>query len=278
LINRAISCSYPPASVFKLVVACAGLETGKINLSTTYFCPGGLRIGNRQFKCWDVHHEEDLAAAISHSCDFFFYKTGLLLGPQALHDYALKFFLSKPTGIDLSYEAAGFVPNPLWKKISRFQNWFDGDTANFAIGQAELMVTPIQITRLIAVFANGGTLLTPYIVKGIDGKDLSDYHRQYTKIAVRKNIIDYVRQNLRKVVTELSGTASVLAGLPVSVAGKTGTAEAGGSKTHGWFAGFFPFAKPKFVICVLLENNGSGHAAALAAKQVIEGMIKEGLV
>jgi penicillin-binding protein 2 len=278
LVNRAISCSYPAASIFKLVVASAGLETGKINLSTTYFCSGSIRIGNRQFKCWDVHHEEDLAAAIAHSCDVFFYKTGLLAGPQALHDYAVKFGFSKLTGLDLPYEISGFVPDPLWKKIARLQNWFDGDTANFAIGQGDLMVTPIQITRLVATFANGGILVRPYIVKNIAGKELADHQRQQAKIGIKKNIINSVRQDMRKVVTEPTGTANVLAVLPVSVAGKTGTAEAGGSKTHGWFAGFFPFMNPKFVICVFLENNGSGHAASVVAKQIIEGMAKENLI
>ncbi len=278
LVNRAISSAYPPASVFKLVLASAALETGKINLSTSFFCSGSMRIGNREYKCWDVHHAEDLRAAIAHSCDIFFYRTALLLGPQVLHDYAVKFYLSKPTGFDLPYEASGFVPDPLWKKIARFQKWFDGDTANFAIGQGDLLVTPLQMARMVAVFANGGNLVTPYIVKNIAGKDLSGYAEGHLKIAVKKNIINYVRQDLRGVVSEPTGTANVLAGLPVSVAGKTGTAEAGNNKTHGWFVGFFPFNSPKFVICVFLENNGSGHAAATAARQVIEGMIKENLI
>ena len=278
LVNRAISSAYPAASVFKLVVASAGLETGKINLATTYSCSGGMKIGNREFKCWDVHHEEDLAAAIAHSCDIFFYHTGLLLGPQALHDYAVKFALSKPTGFDLPYEVSGFVPDPLWKKITRFQKWFDGDTANFSIGQGDLLVTPLQICRLVAVFANNGTLVTPYVIQNIAGKDMSASHKNYPRVPVKKSAINYVRQDLRKVVSDRAGTAAVLSGLAVSVGGKTGTAEAGGDKTHGWFAGFFPFNQPQFAICVFLEDNGSGHAASVAAKQVIEGMVNEGLV
>ncbi len=278
LINRAISGAYPAASVFKLVVASGALETGKINQSSTFICSGAARIGNRQFNCWDEHNAQDLANAITHSCDVFFYKTGILLGPQALHDYALKFGLSKPTGIDLPYEAGGFVPDPLWKKVYRLQNWFDGDTANFAIGQGDLMVTPVQLARLMAVFANKGTLVTPYLVKGIDNKDVSAYRKRNAAIAIKKSVINCIRQDLRAVVSEPSGTANLLSDLPVAVAGKTGTAQASGGKTHGWFVGFFPFNNPKFVICVFLENSGSGHTACALARQIIEGMSRENLI
>ncbi len=278
LINRAVSGGYPAASVFKLVSACAGLETNKINLFTTYLCLGSMRIGNRDFGCWQTHREENLADAIAHSCDVFFYKTGLLLGAQVIHDYAVKFCLSKQTGIDLPYENNGFVPEPLWKRIHKLQNWFDGDTANFVIGQGDLLVTPIQIARLMAVFANRGVLVTPYIVKNVGGKDISGSQQKKNIISIKETIIDYVRKDLRGVISEPSGTANVLADLPVSVAGKTGTAQVSLNRTHGWFAGFFPFNNPKFVICVLQENNGSGHTASVLTKQIIEEMIKENLI
>ncbi len=278
LINRAISGEYPAASVFKLVSACAGLETNKISLSTTYLCSGSTRVGNRDFGCWETHKEENLAEAIAHSCDIFFYKTGLLLGPQAIHDYAVKFCLSKPTGIDLPYEKNGFVPDPLWKRLHKLQNWFDGDTANFVIGQGDLLVTPIQMARLMAVFANHGLLVSPYIVKNVGGKDISLSQQKKNIIPIKGAIIDYVRKDLRGVVSDASGTANMLAELPISVAGKTGTAEVSRNRTHGWFAGFFPYNNPRFVICVLQENNGSGHSASLLVKQIIEGMIIENLI
>lgn len=273
LINRAISGAYPAASVFKLVVASAALETRKINQSSTYFCSGAMRIGNRQFNCWDKHGKQNLADALAYSCDVFFYNTGILLGPQLLHDYALKFGLSRPTAIDLPYEAGGFVPDALWKKLYRLQKWFDGDTANFSIGQGDLLVTPIQLTRLMGVFANKGMLATPYIVKGIDTKDISGQRKRRVAIAIKKSVINLIRQELRGVVSRPSGTANVLSALPVSVAGKTGTAQASRGRTHGWFVGFFPFDKPKFVICVFLENNGSGHMACVLAKQIIKAII-----
>ena len=275
LVNRAISSAYAPGSVFKLVTASAGLETKKINLGTTYFCPGKLRVGNRDFACWDTHHEENLAAAIAHSCDVFFYKTGLLAGPQALHDYALKFGLGKPSSIDLPYETNGFVPDPLWKKISRMQGWYDGDTANFSIGQGDLLTTPLQISRMVAAFANQGTLVTPYLVKSIAGVEVEVKRRKRIKVAVKKEIINYVRKDMLGTINDPQGTAGLLSVLPVAVAGKTGTAQAGGNRNHGWFAGFFPYEKPKYVICVFLESNGSGHMASILAKQIIQGMIDQ---
>ncbi len=278
LLNRSISGLYPAASIFKLVSACAGLESGKINPATSYFCPGSMDVGNRSFKCWSIHKEENLADAIAHSCDVYFYRLGLLLGPKTMHDYALKFSLSKLTGIDLPYEARGVIPDPLWKRMHNLQSWYDGDTANLSIGQGYVLVTPIQIARFMAVFANGGMLVRPYIVRNVGGRDITKYQRNSSKAAVKEKVINQVRQYLRGVVSESDGTASALSSLPVTVAGKTGTAEFSRGLTHGWFAGFFPYKNPKFVICVFVENKGSGHMAVMLAKRVIEEMAGQNLV
>jgi len=278
LINRAISSSFAPGSIFKLVAASAGLETNKINLATTYTCSGSMRVGNRDFRCWDTHGDQNLAKAIAHSCDVYFYHTGILLGPQAIHDYALKFSLGKATGVDLPYEINGFIPDPLWKRIKLFQNWYNGDTANFVIGQGYVLLTPIQAVRFIAVFANKGYLVTPFIVSNIGGKDMVKVRKKITKVHIKDRVINYVRQDLRGVVKYPSGTANLLDGLPISVAGKTGTAEVGKNQTHGWFTGFFPFEKPKYAICVFLESSGSGHSASALVKQIIEGMLNKNLI
>ncbi|MFH0790696.1 MAG: penicillin-binding protein 2 [Candidatus Omnitrophota bacterium] len=278
LLNRAISGLYPPASVFKIIVASGALDTGKINSVTSFSCGGKMLIGGRQFACWDIHYQEDLLDAIAHSCDVFFYHTGMLLGAQLIHDYALKFGLSQKTAVDLPYEAGGFVPSPLWKKISMFQGWFDGDTANFSIGQGDLLVTPLQIARATAVFANGGILVPPHVVKNISGYDLSEYHIKKIKVSLKPSTFNYIRQGLRKVVRDFQGTANVLSGLKVEVAGKTGTAQVSRGQPHAWFAGYFPYKNPRFVITVLLENGGSGYAACVLTKQIIEEMTKESLI
>lgn len=278
LLNRSISGLYPAGSIFKLVLATAALETAKVNPSTTFSCPGSIHIGRQEFSCWNTHNKQNLHDAIVHSCNIFFYRTGILLGAQLIHDYALKFGLSKPTAIDLPYEASGFVPNPLWKRIYRFQGWFEGDTANLSIGQGELLVSPLQMARIMAVFANGGNLVIPYIVKAIDGQDISTYQKKIIPIPIKENTLDYIKQALKDVVSDPTGTASILSSLPFSLAGKTGTAQVQQGKPHGWFVGFFPFKSPRFVICVLLEQAGSGQFSAILTKQIIEEMLKEGLI
>jgi len=300
LINRAISGLYPAGSVFKVIVAAAGLETKKLNLSTTFLCQGSTAIGKQKFSCWETHYKQNLLAAISHSCNVFFYRAGLLVGAQTIHDYALKFGLSRPTSFELPYETGGFIPSPLWRKINKFsllfppaagfrsggrrdpgksgKNWFDGDTANLSIGQGDVLVTPLQIARMMAVFANKGYLVAPYIVKGIGGKDISAYQKRITSLHLKEDTIKYIREGLRGVVSDPAGTANILAALPVPVAGKTGTAQAPPGQPHAWFAGFFPFKNPRFVICVFIERGGPGYFSCLAAKQIIEAMINEGLI
>jgi penicillin-binding protein 2 len=278
LINRAISGLYPPGSVFKLVVASAALETKKINSMTSFYCPGSLMVGRRKFSCWNTHLEQDLVSGIAHSCDVFFYHSGLLLGAQSIHDYALKFGFDKPTSIDLPYEAGGFVPSPLWKRMSRFQTWYDGDTANFSIGQGDLMVTPLQVARMTAVFANNGMLINPYVVQTIENYDVSSFHKKATKMPLKDSTLNYVRQGMRKTVSDPQGTASVLADLNVAVAGKTGTVQVPRGQPHAWFCGYFPYKNPKYVICVFLEYGGSGYAACVLTKQILFTMAQEGLI
>ncbi|MFA6357690.1 MAG: penicillin-binding protein 2 [Candidatus Omnitrophota bacterium] len=278
LVNRAIASSYPPASIFKIVDSAAALELKKINLSTTFICRGSTMVGSRKYSCWDTHGEEDIFAAIAHSCDIFFYKTGLLLGAQNIHDYALKLGLGRNIGFELPYETSGFIPSPLWRKINKFQSWFDGDTANLSIGQGDCLVTPLQAAGLITPFANGGYLVSPYILKAVGGLDLSAKKKKLTAVNFKKSNIGAISKGLRRVVTDSNGTGNALAVLPVAVAGKTGTAEVFRGSTHAWFVGFFPFDKPKFVICVFLENGGPGHAAAVIAKRIIEAMNTQGLI
>ena len=278
LMNRAVSSSYPPASVFKLVVAAAGLNTGKLNLSDTFPCGGGIFVGKRKFACWDVHDRQNLHNAIMHSCDSYFYRAGLIEGPELIHDYAVRFGLSKPTGIELPYEASGFLPHPLWKRVYKMQKWFDGDTANFAIGQGDVLVSPLQMARMVAVFANRGYLVTPYIVQSIDGEDLSYYKKRLIKVGLKDSTLNSIRSALRDTVALPGSTAANLSSLSVEVAGKTGTAQVPHGLPHGWFAGFFPYKNPRFAICVFLENGGSGSAASGLAKQIIQDMAEQGLI
>ncbi|MCM8780026.1 MAG: penicillin-binding protein 2, partial [Candidatus Omnitrophica bacterium] len=277
LLNRSIGSVFQPGSVFKAVTAVAGLSTGKIEPATTYFCPGSMRVGKRIFSCWNTHGVQNLYQAIAHSCDVYFYHVGLAVGPQAMSEFAAKLGLGKPTGIDLPQEASGNIPSPLARKSQR-RGWYEGDTANFAIGQGEVQVTPLQLARMMAVFANGGFLVTPYIIKSIDGKDASRIRRRIEPVGVNKNFIDIVRKGLRQVVEDEHGTADILNLAKVPIAGKTGTAEAPPKQPHSWFVGFFPYDSPKFTLCVFLEHGGSSHYAVAIARKIIERMLEENLL
>lgn len=280
LLNRAINGLYPPGSVFKIVVAAAGLEEEKINSKSKFFCPGNMQIGNRQFSCWKSHAEEDIVSAIAHSCNVFFYNLGLRIGPQLINEYALRFGLNQPTGIDLNGESKGYIPYSLWERIKKTRRWFAGDTANLAIGQGEILVTPLQIARMMAALANGGKLISPRLFKSIeDGSEVVDLPTGHVvNLPISKETLQIIREGLIGAVNEPGGTAGILGQLQISIAGKTGSAQVASGEAHGWFAGYFPVDNPKFVICVFLEHVGSGYYSCQITKNIIEQMLAEGLL
>lgn len=280
LLNRAISGVYPPGSVFKIVVAAAQLEEKKISPHTKFFCSGKIQIGNRQFSCWKSHGEQGIVDALANSCNIFFYNLGLRLGPQLINEYALKFGLNQLTGIDLRAESRGFLPYSLWQRIKRRRRWFAGDTVNLSIGQGEILVTPLQIARMMASIANDGKLIKPGLLKSIrEGDQVIDSpSRQAVNLPISKETLRIIREGLIGAVNKPGGTANVLANLGVSIAGKTGTAQVGSGQAHGWFVGYFPIEKPRFVICVFLEHVGSGYHSCIITRRIIEQMQASGLL
>lgn len=276
-LNRAVASSYPLGSVFKIITGYAGLDTKKISLNTTYFCQGKMMVGKKEFKCWDTHEIENLFDAFKHSCDIYFYHTGLLAGPDNLSSYAAKFGLGKKTDIDLAGETSGFIPSVMWKRIKRMQKWFDGDTANFAIGQGDVLVSPIQSVKMMAVLATNGKLITPYVIKAIDGKELN--YPKPIQGSFSLQILSFIKEGLRRSISEETGTAHIIYTPQLSIVGKTGSAQAGiGKLAHGWFVGFCPANNPKMVFCVFLEHGAAGYYAVLVAKQMLERFVQEGLL
>ncbi|HOX54411.1 MAG TPA: penicillin-binding protein 2 [Candidatus Omnitrophota bacterium] len=277
MINRAISSSFAPGSVFKIVTAIAALETKKATPNTSFVCNGSLRVGNRSFACWETHGLQNFMQAIIHSCDVYFYSLGLLVGPDMLTRYAKEFGLGSKTQIDLPGEDKGNIPDRMLRKLKRKQDWYKGDTANFAIGQGEILVTPLQATRLVASVANGGFVPTPHIVEYVANEKA---HKDKTpgKLPFKQSNLEFVKISLRKVVEADSGTAH-LSGLDtLKAAGKTGTAQASNGKTHAWFVGFCPADKPKVAFCVFLEYGGSSHSAVAVAQELLEFMSSEGML
>lgn len=271
LLNRAINGQYPPGSTFKLIVAAAALETKKITPHTTFVCDGKFELGNTEFDCWKEggHGPQDLEQAITHSCNVYFYNTGRKLGPDIIAEYAQRFGLGKPTGIDLIGESGGLVPSPAWKRSKRNANWYEGETANFAIGQGHLLVTPLQMAEAVSVFAGGGSAPRFHLIKKIGNSEVSAAKPKPVNIS--KKTLDMIKSAMRQVVDSDEGTGQRARVEGVSIAAKTGTAQNPRGEPHAWFVGYAPADKPKVALVVLIEHGGhGGYAAADITKKVME--------
>ncbi|MDP3729906.1 MAG: penicillin-binding protein 2 [Candidatus Omnitrophota bacterium] len=241
LLNRAISGVYQPGSVFKIVVAMAALDTGRIGRQTRFNCPGFFTLGTGKFACWKEggHNSQNVVDALMNSCNVFFYNAGRTLGIDNIELGAKIFGFGKATGIDLPGEAKGVVPGRSWKRSVKKDGWYEGDTINLAIGQGYILVTPIQILEMISIVANNGKAVKPYVVKRIDTSDVSPAPRH--DLNFNKNAMKAVRDGLYKVVNAENGTGKRAMLEGVAICGKTGTAENPGGRTHAWFSGFAPF-------------------------------------
>jgi len=275
LLNRATQGLYPPASVFKIVTMAAGMETGLYTPSSAFNCQGvwkGLGDG-WPMHCWiwpRQHGVLDLVTGLVVSCDTVFYEIGLRLhqqDPNLLLSYARRFGLGQPTGLVGLEEGVGLVPDDAWKRETLEESWTAGDSVNLAIGQGYLLVTPLQVAMLISAVGNGGTLYRPQMVQRISGTQDTPECVFASKIQgtlpVTPEHLAAIRQGLRGVVEDRRGTAyTAFAGCPLSVAGKTGTAENPGGKPHAWFAGYAPADDPQIAIAVVIENAGEGSVVA----------------
>ena len=287
LFNRAISGTYPPGSTFKPIVVLSALEEGIINESKTFLSTGGLQINQWFFPDWKYggHGRINVITAIAESVNTFFYYIGggyndfIGLGVEKIADYAKKFGLSSQLGIDLPGEAQGFLPNQQWKQEAKGESWYIGDTYHLAIGQGDILVTPLQVASYTALIANGGTLYQPHLLKEIKNFTPQDtpIHSDYilNQDFVDPDNIDIVRRGLRAAI--LRGSAQSLQVLSVPVAGKTGTAQVGGDReSHAWFTGFAPYDSPSIVLTILIENGGEGSSVAVPVfRQVIDWYFSE---
>ncbi len=281
-INRAIAGEYPSGSTIKPIIAAAALEEGIIDERTTINSTGGLRIGQWFFPDWKAggHGLVSVRQALAWSINTFFYFIGggyenfKGLGVDRIVNYARSFGLGAQTGIDLSGEASGFLPTQEWKEKTKGEPWYIGDTYHLAIGQGDVLVTPLQVADYTSVFANGGKLYRPHLVKQVltgNDKPVGDVENK----PIRENFIDshnieIVRQGMRQTVT--SGSAQSLQAVPVAVAGKTGTAQWSSKENpHSWFTGFSPYDNPQIVITVLVEKGGEGSDIAVPiAREILE--------
>ena len=254
MLNRAIAGVYPPASTFKAFMSIAALEEGTITQSTMIACRGGLRFGSHLFKCWkhSGHGSLNVIGGLQHSCDVFFYQTGLRTGIERLIKWGRKFHLGEATGIDLPGESGGSIAGPEWK-MRRFKSeWSGGDTVNYSIGQGYMLMTPVQIARVYAAIANGGKMVTPHLN--------SKGYKKPENIGVNPAKLAIVQNGLEAVVSR--GTGSRAGRFGVHVAGKTGTAQNSHGDDHALFAGYAPAEEPKYVAVAVVEGGRAGSSVA----------------
>jgi penicillin-binding protein 2 len=263
LYDRVCQSGYPPGSTYKLVAAFAALNEQIIDPSWKVECPGYFRIGRKVVRCWmaDGHGEMDLEGAIKNSCNVYFYRLGLLIGLNIWNKYSRLFHFGEKTGVELTNENPGLVPSyQYYNKVYGEGKWTKGMLANLAIGQGELLTTPLQLAQFITILANKGVLYRPHV-----GLKLVDpIHKHVRWLSVKGKtlgeiplpIYDIILEGMREVVDGGTGWRAGIYGIPS--AGKTGTAQNPHGDTHAWYIGFAPFDEPEIAICVLVENGGSG--------------------
>ena len=285
--NRGIQGRYSPGSTFKIVVAAAALEEGAITPDFTVNCTGGATFYGRYYKCWNKsgHHVVDLRHALEQSCNVYFYTIGNMLGVDKIHKWAERLGVAGKTGIDLPNEQESLVPSTEWKLQRTGEKWYAGETISVAIGQGQVSVTPAGMAKMIATVANGGTPVTPHVIRAVDegqGWKMVGPPVIADQIAFRPDTMTAIRDGLWMVVNGAgTGGRARIPGRDVS--GKTGTAQvisnegklrARGSgldlRDHGWFVFFAPRDNPEIAGVIFAEHAEHGALGAPIAKHVIE--------
>jgi penicillin-binding protein 2 len=276
--NRAVQVAHAPGSIFKIVMAAAGLEEGVINRNTTYFCPGGRTFYGRFFGCLGNHGDVNVVEAIALSCNSFFYELGVKLGRERIVKWATQFGLGAATGVDLPNEQAGILPSDAWLQ-SNGRRYYPGETVSLAIGQGPLAVSPLQQAHLAATAATG-FVRRPHLLLQVEESAANDEHGgfAYEPETRPATFSESTRQIL------LSGMAGSMAYgtsrrarlAGIEAGGKTGTAQVASAdrvaeenedrpehlRNHAWFVAVAPLNNPEIAIAVFVEHGGSGGAVA----------------
>jgi penicillin-binding protein 2 len=273
--DRVIAGEYPPGSIAKIWTTIIGLENSLVQEETKFTpCDSLFWIGNRYFSCWKRHGSLRLLDAIIQSCDIYFYQLGMSMSLDLIIDNARKLGFSKKCGIDVPGERAGFLPSKEWydKKYGK-RGWARGVLANLAIGQGEILITPLQGVTFFSAVANGGWTYQPHVLKKItndEGNTIKKPRPKKINLPVSEENLKFVRKAMKNVVNTLKGTAYWSRLKDITVAGKTGTAQNPHGEDHSLFVGFAPFEDPEIVIFTVIENagHGSSHAAPVTTKLI----------
>jgi len=300
-LDRAVSGLYPPGSTFKPVTALAALETGLLSPDEVIQCTPKEVVDGQTFTNWDPYANEPmtLRTALAASCDTYFYQVALKFYNRTdspLQRWAHTMGFGASTGIDIGPEASGLIPTPAWRrhyfKTEIDKIWTSGDSVQLGIGQGDVLVTPLQMTRFYAMLANGGKLVEPHIVQSVEEPStqgqppvvLRPYSPKPPKdVGLNPNNIRVVQEGLYDATHANYGTSSGIFGsFPIEIAGKTGTAEKyvrlpgyQGLQDQAWWCGYGPYVKPSLVVCAMIENGGHGGVvAAPVALQVFQKFFK----
>jgi penicillin-binding protein 2 len=291
LVDRADQGGYPTGSTFKPITATAALEDGLITPSTIFNDTGSLDIGGLV-----VHNAGgaangpiDMSTALQVSSDVYFFNLGLQASASGrggqIQDWAFKYGLGRNPNIDIPNASAGLIPTPAWRnRVYRSHKnpyidrpWNQGDNVNLAVGQGDVMVTPLQLARAYAALANGGTLVTPHLggrIVGVNGKTVERIKPPPTRhLGISDETRSVILGGLERAAMEPGGTSySVMGGFPFAVAGKTGTAERGtGQEDQSWYSVIAPYDDPQIVVTVTVEHGGFGvESAAPIARAILE--------
>src|SRR4051794_40025324 len=283
--NRALQGRYSPGSTFKMAVGLAGLEEGVITPSFQVHCSGGATFYGHRFGCWKKggHGTVDLRHAIEQSCDVYFYTVGNMLGVDRINKWATLFGLGVKSNIDLPNELVGLVPSTEWKKTQKESKWYAGETISVAIGQGQVSVTPVSMAVYASTLANGGTRITPHIVKAVDdgtGMKPMPAPAPQSKVDVTPEKLQAIRDGMWGVVNG-GGTGGRARVEGHDVCGKTGTAQVISNKgrvasrgnrdlrDNGWFVFFAPRDNPEIAGVVFLEHGIHGPNAAAVAHHIL---------
>ncbi len=277
LINRAIAGQYPPGSVFKPMIGLAALVSGRISASTSLPCPGYYQIGNQVFRCWlhRGHGHLSLRTAIEQSCNPYFIDAAIRTEYRRVYHMAESTGFGQRTGIELDGEAPGLLPDDEWKRRVHRDAWRPGDTANVAIGQGALMVTPLQMAMFAAALANGGKIYRPRLIRGASLQ--GDFVKQ---MAWPPEILSEIQKGMEDVVGSSSGTGRRAQLVGVRMAGKTGTAQYGDGLKHAWMILFAPVEDPRYAVAMVIENAVSGGiSAAPRVRELMQWILsRDGLI
>ena len=271
MFNRAISSRYTLGSVFKIITAIAGLESGVIKPDTVFHDPGVFRLGGMRVRNYRNHNYGTMGVtyALRVSCNTFFCSYAIKIGVKNISNYAKLFGFGKKTGVELPSESPGLLGDRMWKRKTKNLPWYPGDTVNLSIGHGFLIVTPIQVANMVASIANGGIWHQPHMISGYSFEGEFTPANNVIKtipIPVRKENMDIIHKGMWEVANTKNGTGRRCKVPGIVIAGKTGSAKLN-NQTLAWFAAFAPYEDPEIAIAVIVEDATTGGRDAAPVAQ-----------